>query len=97
MISEIAKSYLNCGKETRSMFFYRDRNQKEIDLLSRQSDQLYPLEIKSTTHPRLEMAKNFSVLKETELVHVQTGTILCQIERDYVLSDRLQALPVAFL
>lgn len=97
MISEIAKSYLNCGKETRSMFFYRDRNQKEIDLLILQSDQLYPLEIKSTTHPRLEMAKNFSVLKETELVHVQTGTILCQIERDYVLSDRLQALPVAFL
>ena len=94
VVSEIAKSYLNGGRETRTMFFYRDRNQKEIDLLMQQADALYPVEIKLSTHPKIDMAKNFSVLRDTEFCRIQNGTILCQCEKAYWLSDALRAVPV---
>ena len=97
IISEIAKSYLNCGRETRTMFFYRDRNQKEIDLLIQQADALYPIEIKLSTHPKADMAKNFSVLRDTELCRIQPGTIVCQCEKNYWISDTLQAVPVDWI
>ena len=97
IISEIAKTHLNSGCDIRSLYYYRDRNQKEIDLIILKADQLYPVEIKSTTHPKSEMAKNFSVLKDTDGVHIQTGTILCRIDRPYLLSDSLQALPIEYI
>lgn len=97
VVSEIAKSYLNSGKDMRSFFFYRDRNQKEIDLLIYHSGSLYPVEIKSTTHPKAEMAKNFTVLKNTEFVSIQSGTILSQVDRIITLSDKLRAIPIEYI
>ena len=97
VVSEIAKSHLNSGRETRTMFFYRDRNQKEIDLLIQQADTLYPIEIKLSAQPKVDMAKNFSVLRDTESCRIQNGTILCQCERAYWLSDTLRAVPVDWI
>ena len=97
IISEIAKSWLNAGKDPRSLFYYRDRNQKEIDLIISCADTLYPIEIRSTTHPKSEMAKNFDVLKNKDFIHIQTGTILCNINKRYILNDSLQALPFEFI
>lgn len=97
VISEIVKSYLNQGKDTRQLFYYRDRNQKEIDLIIVQNDQLYPIEIKTSGRATLDMAKNFSVLKDTENIHVQMGTILCRCDRCMFLSDTVQALPVEWV
>lgn len=49
VVSEVAKSYLNSGKDLRNLFFYRDSNQKEIDLLVLSGGQLYPVEIKKAS------------------------------------------------
>lgn len=61
VFSEIYKSYLNAGKEP-PVFYYRDKDQKEIDLLLYQNGELSPIEIKKAASPGKTAVKNFNVL-----------------------------------
>lgn len=61
VVSEIYKSYINAGKQP-PLYFYRDSNKKEIDLLIHQDGVLTPVEIKKGSAPK-DAIKNFSVLK----------------------------------
>lgn len=62
VFSEIYKSYLNAGKEP-PLFYYRDKDQKEIDLLICQDGTIYPVEIKKAVSPGKAAIKNFNVLE----------------------------------
>ena len=95
VISEIMKSYQNAGMSTKNLFFYRDGNQKEIDLLILKGGLLYPVEIKKSVQPTVAMAKNFPALKQLD--SIQCGTILCQCEKHLYLSDNVQCLPLEYL
>ncbi|RKI41097.1 ATP-binding protein [bacterium D16-51] len=64
VVSEIYKSYLNQGKQP-PLYFYRDSNKKEIDLIIYQDGILNPIEIKKSSAPK-NAAKNFSVLSPVE-------------------------------
>lgn len=64
VVSEIYKSYLNAGKKP-PLYFYRDSNKKEIDLIIYQNATVYPIEIKKGAAPK-GAAKNFSVLDPIE-------------------------------
>jgi hypothetical protein len=64
VVSEIWKSYLNAGKRP-PLFFYRDSNKKEIDLILCQDGAVYPIEIKKGAAPA-NATKNFSVLAPIE-------------------------------
>ncbi len=61
VVSEIYKSYLNAGKRP-PLFFYRDSNKKEIDLILYQNGTVNPIEIKKSAAPA-NATKNFSVLE----------------------------------
>lgn len=61
VFSEIYKSYLNAGKEP-PIFYYRDKEQKEIDLLLYQNGEVCPIEIKKSASPGKDAIKNFGVL-----------------------------------
>lgn len=61
VFSEILKSYLNAGKEP-SIYYYRDKDKKEIDLLIYESGTLYPIEIKKSASPGRDAIKHFGVL-----------------------------------
>jgi predicted AAA+ superfamily ATPase len=61
VVSEIIKSYINNG-ERPPLFFYRDQNKKEIDLIIHVNNTVYPIEIKKGAFPK-DAVKNFSVLK----------------------------------
>lgn len=95
VVSEIAKSYLNAGSDTHTLFFYRDSNQKEIDLLISKGGLLYPVEIKKSAQPSVSMAKNFPAIRQLD--NLQGGTILCQCERQLFLSDSVQCLPLEYV
>ena len=95
VISEIAKTYFNSGADLRSFFFYRDSNQKEIDLLISKNGSLFPVEIKKSAQVSISMAKNFPAVKL--LNEIQTGTILCQCDKKMFLSETVQALPLEFV
>ncbi len=64
VVGEIYKSYLNAGKRP-PLYFYRDSNKKEIDLILHQDGAIYPIEIKKGSAPQ-NATKNFSVLRPIE-------------------------------
>lgn len=50
VFSEILKSYWHRAKRP-AIYIYRDKDQKEIDLLIEENGKLYPIEIKKTATP----------------------------------------------
>jgi predicted AAA+ superfamily ATPase len=61
VFSEIYKSYLNAGREP-PLYFYRDKDKREIDILIFENGMLYPIEIKKTASPSGGGAKHFKLL-----------------------------------
>lgn len=74
VVTEIVKSYYNAGKPV-NLFYYRDIDKKEIDLLVVEGDKMYPIEIKKSKEP-VKPDKNFGVLKQFKK-DIQPGIILC--------------------
>ena len=78
-VSEIMKSYQNAGLEP-YIYFYRDRDAKEIDVLLEHDGKLFPLEIKKTVSPDQRLTRVFSIIDKSPL-QVGTCAILCMAER----------------
>ncbi len=74
-ISEIVKNYQNAGREP-YLYFYRDRDAKEIDAILERDGKLCPLEIKKTSSPDTRLTRVFSVIDKSPL-EKGTGAILC--------------------
>ena len=96
VFSEIYKSYLNAGKEP-PIFCYRDKDQKEIDLLLYQNGTVYPIEVKKSASPGKTAIKNFSVLNpiaepdrfggmQEPKVEIGMGNVIC-MARDLLPVD----------
>ena len=64
VVSEIYKSYINSGKRP-PLYYYRDSNKKEIDIIISADGIVNPIEIKKGAAPK-DAVKNFSVLKPIE-------------------------------
>lgn len=97
VVSEIIKSYYNAGHETEKIYFYRDKDKREIDLIIEKDNTLYPIEIKKSARPGIEMAKHFSVLSKLAGVSVGQGCIICQCDKSSYLSDDVVALPIEYI
>ena len=104
VFSEIYKSYLNAGKEP-PIFYYRDRDQKEIDLLIYQNGVLSPIEIKKAASPGKTAIKNFDVLKpvtqagafdslESLKVEIGTGSVVCMANDLLPINEKNWYVPV---
>ncbi len=78
IVSEIIKSYYNSGIRP-ALFYYRDSDNKEIDLLIENNNILYPIEIKKSGTPKKEFIKHFSVLEKTGK-EIGTGNVICFID-----------------
>lgn len=99
VVSEIIKSFYNQGKEP-PIYFYRDTDQKEIDILIEDGQTLYPVEIKTTASPDKRMVKAFDILRanlpKNELT-VAHGTIINQYPQKLWLAENLVALPLTYV
>ena len=97
IVSEIIKSYYNAGHETEKIYFYRDKDKREIDLVIEKDNILYPIEIKKSALPALDMAKHFSALTKINGISVGQGCIICQCDKPLYLSDKVIALPIEYI
>lgn len=79
VVSEIVKSYQNCGREA-FIYYYRDKDTKEIDILLEDSGKLYPMEIKKTATPQRQLTRVFGVIDKATLER-GTGAVLCTTDR----------------
>ncbi|MBE0475109.1 MAG: ATP-binding protein [Rhodoferax sp.] len=95
VVSEIVKSYWHNGLEA-NLYFYRDTDQQEVDLLIESGDTLYPVEIKKTASPSQNARRQFAVLDKLGKT-IGPGAVLCLVERDTPLSQSVTAVPVAYL
>ena len=104
VFSEIYKSYLNAGKE-QPVFYYRDKDQKEIELLLYQDGVLSPIEIKKSASPGKTAIKNFKVLEpvtresafgglEPLKVEIRTGNVICMANDLLPVDDKNWCVPV---
>lgn len=75
VVSEIAKTYLNCGREP-FMYYYRDKDAKEIDIVLEYDGVLNPIEIKKTSNPGTELTKVFSLLDRASVPRGK-GAVIC--------------------
>jgi len=78
-VSEILKSYHYSGKEP-FLYYYRDKDTKEIDLILESDGKLSPIEIKKTVTPEKKLLSVFSVIQKSPLQR-GTGAILCMAEK----------------
>ena len=74
-VSEVRKSYLCCGKEP-YMYYYRDKDAKEIDLVLEHDGIINPIEIKKSSNPGAELTNIFHLLDRSSTARGK-GAVLC--------------------
>lgn len=86
VVSEIRKTYQNNAIEC-LLWYYRDKDNKEIDMVIEQDGELHPIEIKKSANPESRMITSFSVL-DKGAVPKGKGAIVCMMpELSAVNSD----------
>jgi predicted AAA+ superfamily ATPase len=95
VISEIIKSYWHNGKDP-AIYFYRDQDGKEIDVLLEENGVLYPVEIKRKSNPDKTDISAFATLKRFGN-EVGWGGVVCSAPTYLPLSEHAFAIPVGYL
>ena len=95
VVSEIIKSYIHNGHNPH-VFFYRDKEKREIDLIIEQNNKLYPIEIKKTSSLQNLQFQNFSVLKNLK-AEVAHGAVLCFVKTALPLTRDIDAIPISWI
>ena len=95
VIVEIIKSYNNSGELRPPVYFYRDKEKREIDLIIEQNGKLYPIEIKKTANPTKNMIENFKVLEMVK--EVGEGAIICMYDKIANLDEKNKVIPYRYL
>ena len=91
-VSEIMKSYQNAGLEP-YLYFYRDRDAKEIDVILEGDGKLCPLEIKKTATPDKRLTRVFGVIDRSPL-RLGTGAILCMADKLSAFDSKHLIIPI---
>ena len=92
VFSEILKSYWHNAKEA-PIYYYRDKDMKEIDFLIEMNSVLYPIEIKKTMMPSLNAGKNFNVLNGLQKPVASAVVLSLKPEVSYISKD-IVSIPV---
>jgi predicted AAA+ superfamily ATPase len=95
VVSEIVKSYYNSGIPVNNLYYYRDIDQKEIDLLIVTADSIYPIEIKKSKDPS-KPDKNFNVLNKFGL-NVKPGLVICMCDEIVPINKNCYLIPVSLI
>ncbi|MCL5123740.1 MAG: ATP-binding protein [Deltaproteobacteria bacterium] len=95
IMGEALKSWRHSGLDA-PFYFYRDKDQKEIDLVIFTDGIVYPLEFKKTASPSVAIARSFSTL-EKHGARLGPGAVICLVKRSLPLSAQTWAVPVGLI
>lgn len=95
VISELIKNKRNnINTLNYNIYYYRDRDKKEIDLLIEQDNIIYPFEIKKSASPTVKMINNFKVL-DGKGFDVGSGGLLCFYPEIIPLDEKNKSIPIS--
>lgn len=97
IFAEILKSYFNDGIVKPPLYYYRDADKNEIDLLIENGDMLYPIEIKTSSDPTKSMVKAFRYLDNNKSKKVGTGALICLAKERLPLTENVWILPARMI
>lgn len=92
VVAEIAKTYMNSGKEP-YMYYYRDKDAREIDIILEHDGILNPIEIKKTSNPGTELTKVFALLDKASVPRGK-GAVVCMKPKVGVIDRENYVVPV---
>jgi len=95
ILGELLKSYWHNGRHA-PFYYYRDKDQKEIDLLIVKDGTAFPLEFKKSASPRKTDVRHFPVLEKLAMP-IGPGGVICLVEESLPLSAEVQSIPVSAL
>ena len=96
IVSEIVKNFYAYNKNPAdNLFYYRDIDRKEIDILFVENNNIYPIEIKKSTSPK-NPTKNFEVLKKYKM-EIKTGIVIDTYDTIRALNEKAFTLPIYLL
>lgn len=95
IMGELLKSWWHNGLRA-PFYYYRDKDQKEVDLLIIQDGTVYPLEFKKTASPDKHDIRHFSVLSKLGLA-IGMGGVVCVAEQMLPLGRGVWSIPVRVL
>jgi predicted AAA+ superfamily ATPase len=93
IMAELLKSYWHNGRRA-PFYYYRDKDNKEIDLLIVQDGTAYPLEFKKSASPGKDDIRHFQALNKLK-IPVGPGGLICMTEQYLPLTPAVQTIPVA--
>lgn len=79
-----------------NLYFYRDCDQNEVDILLESADGITPLEIKLSANPNKRDLTKFKVLDKLALP-IKSGGIICLINSLYPADDNNSLIPVGLI
>ena len=92
VVSEIIKSYYNNYKDTSNLYYYRDRDQYEVDLIIEDYGSIYPIEIKKGINP-VSNNKNFKVLEKYKK-NINIGLVIDSSNKVFPINDKVYYCPI---
>ena len=96
VVSEIVKNAWAFNRDPKDfLFYYRDIDQKEIDLLYIAENKIYPIEIKAGLNPA-NPTKNFNVLAKYKM-EIQAGLVIDNCEKIRPINENSWYIPVSLL
>ena len=92
VVSEIIKSYYNNYQNVDNIYYYRDKNQYEVDLIIESFDSIYPIEIKKGIN-RVSKNKKFSVLNKFKKT-INIGLVIDSSDKVFPINDEVYYCPI---
>lgn len=94
-VIEVLKTYWHTGQHA-PLFFYRDKDKQEIDLLIVKDQTIYPAEIKKTASPSKDDFKNFHHLQQLRC-SIGHGAVICLTQQLLPLNRSVSAIPLTMI
>ena len=84
------------GEANVNMTYYRDTNQKEIDVVIEENGVLHPIEIKKASNPERKIVKAFDVLNVSSN-ELGKGLVICMTDRTFPIDENNYMVPALIL
>jgi len=97
VFAEVLKSYYNDGIVKPPLYYYRDKDKNEIDLLIEDGETLYPVEIKTTSDPTKAMVKAFRCVAEIPGKRLGPGAVVCLAKEALPLTETCWVWPAGLV